>query len=259
MIDIGVNLTHPSLFEKLEHNIVQWQQEGVQSIIAIASDLEESQSLIGISGNSDNNIYHTIGCHPHHANDWQAESVQQAQRLIKYANHCIAIGETGLDFNRNYSSQDQQINAFQDQLQLAIDLDLPIYLHERDAETTLQSMLRNQIGTDVDGVLHCFTASKEALKRYLDFGLYIGVTGWLCDERRGQELQESIRYIPKDRILFETDAPYLLPRTLRPRPKKNHPKYLPHIIEQAALFSQWTKEELIAISVENSKRLFRLP
>jgi len=259
MIDIGVNLTHPSMLNNLDDNIEQWQQAGVNTIIAIASNLSESHELNTISARYADKIWHTIGCHPHNADDWTHTSKAEATSLIPVASHCIAIGETGLDFNRNYSSQTNQILSFEEQIQLSLEFSLPLYLHEREAEATLQSILVNQIGQEVHGVLHCFTSSKESVKRYLDLGLYIGITGWICDERRGQELQEAIRYIPKDRILLETDSPYLLPRTLKPKPKKNHPKFLSHILEQAAIFSGIDVIELKTLSIQNSQKLFNLP
>ncbi|TBR38555.1 cytoplasmic Dnase [Marinomonas agarivorans] len=262
MIDIGVNLTHPSLLDKLEQNITLWQQQGISNIIAIASDLEESQKLQAIC-QQHNSIYQTIGCHPHQAKTWHTSSNFLCRDLIQNSPTCVAVGETGLDFNRNYSTPEEQITAFESQIQLALEVNLPLYLHEREAEDTLQSLLVNHASqslasTPLTGVIHCFTGSKESLKRYLDLGLYVGITGWICDERRGQELQEAIQYIPKDRILFETDAPYLTPRTLRPRPKKNHPAYLPHIVEQAAYYAQMSAQELIYHSIENTKKLFRI-
>lgn len=259
MIDIGVNLTHPSLLQNLSDNIKLWEQEGVKAVVAIASDLQESNELQKISQSYKNKIWHTIGCHPHEADNWvSGTSMIQAKSLIVDSNLCVAVGETGLDFNRNYSSQENQITAFQEQVQLALELSLPLYLHERDAEDTLLSILHNHDTTQIHGVLHCFTGSPASLKRYLDLGLYIGITGWLCDERRGQALQEAITYIPHDRILLETDAPYLLPRHIRPRPKKNHPKYLPQIVEYAADLMGLTPQELGDIAIENSQALFRL-
>lgn len=257
MIDIGVNLTHPSLLDQLTLNIDLWQEVGVKSIIAIASDLEESQQLQSIC-QQHNTIYQTVGCHPHQAKTWHTSSYAQCYKLVKALPSCIAIGETGLDFNRNYSTQTEQIFAFESQIQLAQELTLPLYLHEREAEDTLQSILLNQYEDVITGVLHCFTGNKDSLKRYLDLGLYIGITGWICDERRGHDLQEAMRYIPKDRLLFETDSPYLIPRTIKPRPKKNHPKYLPHILATAALYSSLSEQELIQCSISNSKKLFNL-
>lgn len=257
MIDIGVNLTHPSLFKDLDNNIAQWQDAGVNQIIAIASDLEESEALIQITQNY-NHISHTLGCHPHHADDWHQDSRSILLALIENAPNAIAIGETGLDFNRNYATQSNQINAFNQQIEIATQSNLPLYLHEREAQDELISTLNNHFDKEVKGVLHCFTGDQSTLKRYLDLGLYIGVTGWICDERRGQDLQEAIKYIPEDRLLIETDSPFLLPRTLRPRPKKNHPKFLPHIAEQAALHAGIEPKELIEKSRLNAKRLFKL-
>lgn len=170
----------------------------------------------------------------------------------------LRLGETGLDFNRNYSTQNNQITAFNEQIELAKSLDLPLYLHERDAEEQMLSILKSHFSDDIKGVLHCFTANKETLKHYLDLGLYIGITGWICDERRGEELQDAIKYIPKNRILIETDSPYLLPRSLRPRPKKNHPKFLPHIASQAAMHAGLDEMKLINITIQNTKQLFKL-
>ena len=257
MIDIGVNLTHPSLLTNVEQNIFDWQEAGVSNIIAIASNIEESEQLSSLIQKL-KGIHTTLGCHPHHADSWTYESKGQLLALFKTCAKAVAIGETGLDFNRNYSSQENQIRAFNEQINLAQEVNLPLYLHERDAEDTLISILNTHFDHEVNGVLHCFTADKNTLKRYLDLGLYIGVTGWVCDERRGQDLQEAIKYIPQDRILIETDAPYLLPRTLRPRPKKNHPKFLPHIAEQIALILNIQEKELIRMSRSNTERLFCL-
>lgn len=257
MIDIGVNLTHPSLLSNIEQNRLDWQEAGVSNIIAIASNIEESEQLSGLTQTIEG-IHTTLGCHPHHADSWTLESADQLLAIYKTCSKAVAIGETGLDFNRNYSSQNNQIRAFNAQINLAKDMSLPLYLHERDAEDTLISILNTHFDREVNGVLHCFTANKNTLKRYLDLGLYIGVTGWVCDERRGQDLQEAIKYIPHDKILIETDSPYLLPRTLRPRPKKNHPKFLPHIAEYIAKHLNIQEEELIRVSRNNTKKLFSL-
>lgn len=257
MIDIGVNLTHPSLLNNLEQNMIDWQLAGVSNIIAIASNIEESEQLFELVKKFDG-IHITLGCHPHHADSWNLDSANRITALHKASTKAVAIGETGLDFNRNYSTQDNQIIAFNEQIQLAKELKSPLYLHERDAEETLINILKSHFSSEVHGVLHCFTANKNTLKRYLDLGLYIGITGWVCDERRGQDLQEAIKYIPQDKILIETDSPYLLPRTLRPRPKKNHPKFLPHIATQIANQLNLSDDELIQASRQNTEKLFNL-
>lgn len=257
MIDIGVNLTHPSLFNELDANMEEWKNAGVSDIIAIASNLEESKELHALA-KKQNGFFHTLGCHPHHADSWSKEDAKQLSDYYLSSNKAIAIGETGLDFNRNHSTQENQISAFIDQIDLAKQLHAPLYLHERDAQDQLISILKNQFEGDISGVLHCFTADKETLRNYLDLGLHIGITGWICDERRGQDLQNAVKYIPKDKILIETDSPYLLPRSIRPRPKKNHPKFLPHIVSQICQYLALNEEELTQLTRSNTKTLFNL-
>jgi TatD DNase family protein len=173
----------------------------------------------------------------------------------------VAVGETGLDFNRNFSPAEQQLFAFEQQLKLAAETGLPVFLHERDAheqQLTLLKQYRSQIS---GGVVHCFTGNKEELENYLELDLYVGITGWICDERRGLHLQELIHLIPPDRLLLETDCPYLLPRTLRPKPKsrRNEPQYLAHIAEQVADLLKTDATTLARQTTENATALFGLP
>jgi len=168
----------------------------------------------------------------------------------------VAVGETGLDFNRNYSTREEQIYAFEQQIDIAKEHNLPLYLHERDAHQDMLTILKRHYHGEVKGVVHCFTGSKDALHAYLDLGLYIGITGWVCDERRGQDLQEAIPYIPNDKLLLETDAPYLLPRNIRPRPKRNHPKYLPWVAAEVARLKGIHVDDLVQQTQKNTSRLF---
>ena len=172
----------------------------------------------------------------------------------------VAIGETGLDYNRNLSPPDVQRQVFKTQLELAADTGLPLFLHERDAledQVSLLGAYRDRIS---GGVAHCFTGTEEALRAYLELDLYIGITGWICDERRGTHLRELVKQIPLDRLLLETDGPYLLPRDLQPKPKsrRNEPKYLPHITRTVADCIGIDEAELSAATTENARRLFRL-
>ncbi|AEF54782.1 TatD family hydrolase [Marinomonas posidonica] len=257
MIDIGVNLNHSLFLDDLEHTLLEAKQQGVNGIICIASDLEESQLLTQYS-RLHPSLWQTIGCHPHQAKTWHADS-QQIYRALLHKHQAVAIGETGLDFNRNYSTQEQQRFAFHQQIDLAKELALPLYLHERDAHEEMIATLKQHPEVAQNSVIHCFTGSRRELDHYLELGLYIGITGWVCDERRGSDLQTSVPHIPLDRLLLETDAPYLLPRNIRPRPKKNHPKYLPYVAEEVARLRNMTVEALIKASVDNTHRLFNLP
>lgn len=254
MIDIGVNLNHKMFLDDLHATLADMQQTGVKGMICIASDFNESKQIQELS-QVHPTIWNTLGCHPHQAKTWHADSKRHFSALIETARP-VAIGETGLDFNRNYSTPDEQRYAFNEQIELAYDYQLPLYLHERDAHAEMIAILSKHPKRAQKSVIHCFTGSQAELDNYLTLGLYIGVTGWVCDERRGADLQASIPHIPLDRLLIETDAPYLLPRNIRPRPKKNHPKYLPWVAQEVARLKDISLDELIKATTMNAETLF---
>lgn len=254
MIDIGVNINHRFFLDDLDKTLADMQEMGVEGMICIASDLEESQQVQALS-QSYSAIWNTLGCHPHQAKAWNTESKTRLSALIKDSRP-VAIGETGLDFNRNYSTPDEQFYAFHEQIELATEHQLPLYLHERDAHKEMIDTLKQYPDLARKSVIHCFTGSRLELDNYLELGLFIGITGWVCDERRGADLQASIPHIPLDRLLIETDAPYLLPRTIRPRPKKNHPKYLPWVAQEVARLKGISVEELTKITTNNTQTAF---
>ncbi|MEO9656352.1 TatD family hydrolase [Marinomonas sp.] len=254
MIDIGVNINHSYYLDDLATTLYDSAQAGVSDLVCIASDLEESQTIMVLCEQHDM-LWYTIGCHPHHAKDWQQDSLAQARKLIAQSNP-VAIGETGLDFNRNYSTPAQQVYAFEQQIELALEFDLPLYLHERDAHDEMLKHLEKYPALTSKSIVHCFTGNPEQLKNYVSLGLSIGITGWVCDERRGQDLQDSLPFIPLDKLHLETDAPYLLPRNIRPRPKRNHPKYLPYVAEEVAKLKNMSVNELIQQTRKNSQTLF---
>jgi len=165
-----------------------------------------------------------------------------------------------LDFNRNYSPQSQQLTCFEAQLQLATELQLPIYLHQRDAHEAFYERLKHYRPQLCDAVIHCFTGNERELEDYLSLDLHIGITGWICDERRGLHLQDLVKQIPEHRLMLETDAPYLLPRSLRPKPKKgkNEPCYLPHILETVSHCLSRDIQQIAAITTANARRFFQL-
>jgi TatD DNase family protein len=171
------------------------------------------------------------------------------------------VGETGLDFNRNFSPADAQQRVFEQHLELAAATGKPLFLHQRDAHETFLPLLSKYRPKVSGGVVHCFTDTETALRDYLELDMYIGITGWVCDERRGKDLQEIVSLIPDDRLLIETDAPYLLPRSLRPKPKsrRNVPAYLPEVLRTLAHCRDQQVEELALRTTENARRLFALP
>ena len=171
------------------------------------------------------------------------------------------MGECGLDYNRNFSPPDKQREAFEAQLELAASVSKPVFLHERDAHDDFRRILANARASLTGMVVHCFTGTVEQAEAYLELGAHLGITGWICDERRGQSLVEAVSAIPDDRLLVETDAPFLLPRDLRPKPssRRNEPRHLPHIVDVIARHRGQAPEEIAALSWDNASRLFGLP
>jgi len=172
-----------------------------------------------------------------------------------------AVGECGLDFNRDFSPRPQQEKVLEEHLALAVELQLPVFLHERDANQRLLEILKDYRDHLPAAVVHCFTGEQAALFSYLDLDLHIGITGWICDERRGTHLHPLVREIPRGRLMLESDAPYLLPRTLRPKPKngRNEPAYLPEVLREVALHRNETMEDLALHSTACARRFFGLP
>ncbi len=234
-IDIGVNLTN-SRFDKDRQQVIQQAESvGVVAQVVTGTNLQESQQALRLCKEYPQQLFSTAGCHPHDAKNFTQQHLQQIRHLL--ANESVvAVGECGLDFNRDFSPRDTQLEVFEQQLILATECNKPLFLHERDAFEQQIALLTQYRDKFKGGVVHCFTGNKKQLLAYLDLDLHIGITGWICDERRGQELQQIVHLIPDDKLMLETDAPYLTPRNMRPRPKssRNLPQYLPHIAGDVA-------------------------
>jgi len=256
-IDIGANLTNRSLMKDLDAVITRAANAGVRQIVVTGTSIDESSKAIELCYQYPDQLVCTVGIHPHHASDWISDTQTSLQNLSK--NACVrAIGETGLDFNRNYSPRDDQIDCFRRQLDLAISLNKPVFTHQRDAHDTFVGILREYRERLSKVVVHCFTDSKAALLDYLELDCHIGITGWICDERRGLELQQLVELIPADRLMVETDAPYLLPRDLpaKPASRINEPVYLPHIINSVARHQGKDVDQLAAECLKTSQLFF---
>ena len=255
-IDIGVNLTNKSLARNLDAVIERAKAVGVMQMVVTGTNIEESQKAIELCEQYPEQLICTAGIHPHHASDWKPDTETILRQLAE--NDCVrAVGETGLDFNRNYSPREAQIEAFRQQLELAISIDKPIFAHQRDAHDEFIQILREYRNQLTNIVVHCFTDNKTALFDYLDLECHIGVTGWICDERRGDELARLVKFIPDNRLMAETDAPYLLPRDLAEKPKNrvNEPAYLPHIVKAIA-HHQNREMEVVAAQCLKTSQLF---
>jgi len=255
LVDIGANLTHAAFRDDLPQVVERARNAGVARIVVSGTAVDESLAAVKIAEQFD--LHATAGVHPHHARDCGPNTIEAIRQIAGHA-RVVAIGECGLDFNRNYSPHPDQEKWFVAQLELGIELGKPLFLHSRDAHPRFYEILRTH--RVERAVAHCFTGEKEELHAYLELGLYIGITGWICDERRGRHLVELVRDIPRDRLLLETDAPYLTPRDMRPQPKarRNEPAFLPHILKAVARALGRPAEELAAETVRNAVRLFGL-
>ncbi|OOE80347.1 hydrolase TatD [Salinivibrio siamensis] len=259
MIDIGVNLTNTRFDQDRETVVDDAKQAGVTGMILTGTSIDESQAAAALASSYPGFAYATAGVHPHDAKSVEATGLSAIQQLAQRP-EVVAIGECGLDFNRDFSPRPQQEAVFEAQLALAAELSMPVFMHCRDAHDRWFAILRPWLDKLPAAVLHCFTGDDRALRDCLDAGLYIGVTGWLCDDRRGQQLQQQVSWLPDDRLMIETDAPYLQPRDIRPRPKRsrNEPKYLPHIAQTVARLRQQPVEHIIDCTIKNTQRCFSI-
>ncbi|WP_434357595.1 3'-5' ssDNA/RNA exonuclease TatD [Parasalinivibrio latis] len=260
MIDIGVNLTSSQFAGDEDAVVARAREAGVTGMILTGTDIDGSREASELASRYPGYAWSTAGVHPHDAKTVEDLSLPEIRALAGQGS-VVAIGECGLDFNRDFSPRPQQEAVFEAQLALAAELQLPLFMHCRDAHERFMAIFRRYADKLPGAVLHCFTGSEPELLDCLDAGMCIGITGWVCDERRGSELREILRYIPDDRLLIETDAPYLIPRDLKPKPKsrRNEPCYLPHIAGTIAECRSQTWQHVVSVSVQNSRRIFCLP
>lgn len=260
LIDIGLNLGHDSYDADRDAVISRAQKAGVVQMIVTGATLEGSRKAIDLARSRPRQLYATAGVHPHHATELTAESLTELEELARQP-EVVAAGECGLDYFRDFSPRPVQQNAFHRQLELAAKVEKPVFLHQRDAHDDFLAILREHRKTLVGGVAHCFTGGAHELTAYLGLGFAIGITGWICDERRGAHLLPLVRDIPADRLLLETDGPYLLPRDLSPKPasRRNEPAYLPHIAEVVARARGELVTDLSRSSTAATRKLFGLP
>ncbi|MGC8520274.1 MAG: TatD family hydrolase [Steroidobacteraceae bacterium] len=260
LIDIGINLAHDSYDRDREEVLARAHAAGVTQLIVTGSCGPSTRKAIELARAHPARLFATAGVHPHHATDLTAELLAELAELAR-APEVVAIGECGLDYFRNFSPQAAQQNALHQQLELAARIGKPVFLHERDAHGDFLAILREHRPTLAGGVAHCFTSGANELDSYLELGLAIGITGWICDERRGAHLLSLVARIPGERLLVETDGPYLLPRDLKPRPasRRNEPQYLPHIAAVIARARGETLESLARSSTTAARSLFGLP
>jgi TatD DNase family protein len=268
IIDIGVNLMHPSFDRDREAAVSAAEAAGVSPLVITGTSVEDSRKAAEYAALYPGKLYATAGVHPHDAKTCKPSTLP-ALRELAVRNAVVAIGECGLDYNRDFSPRPVQREWFEKQAALAAELGMPLFLHERDASEDFTAILRASGAERM--VVHCFTGTEAELERCLDLGAYIGITGWICDERRGLHLRSLVRRIPSDRLLIETDAPFLLPRDMDPnqgsdgledksrdrrRSGRNEPRFLRHIARTIAQCLDKDEEQLARETRENTHRFF---
>lgn len=259
LIDIGVNLTHESFRRDFDAVLERARKAGVERMIVTGASRDGSEHALELARERPGTLWATAGVHPHHAGDYGAQTDTLLRQLAQEP-EVVAVGETGLDYYRDLSPRPAQRAAFEKQLAIAVDLGMPLFLHQRDAHQDFLALLKAARDRVPNAVVHCFTDSRKALFDYLDLDCHIGITGWICDERRGLHLRELVREIPANRLLLETDAPYLLPRDIRPAPgdRRNEPMYLAHVCEVVAGLRGATAEATAAQTTANARAFFRI-
>ena len=252
MFDIGANLTSSHFSDDLDSVLDESFEAGVKKICITSSNLQDVRNAKKITERN-KNLYYSVGFHPHNAKDFKIEFLKDMSIYLDDPK-AICLGEMGLDFNRNFSSKDEQILCFESQLSLANSINKPLFLHQRDAHEEFLSILDNY-KFNQKLIVHCFTGNLSELEDYLKRDFYIGITGWVCDIKRGLDLRECINHIPQDKLLIETDSPYLSPRK---KIRRNEPKFLIDVAEEVATLRNETTECIINSSYENSLNFFNL-
>lgn len=248
--DTHCHLNHPDLYAEWHAALFRAQQSGVQRLILIGYDLESSRRAVELAEQSDA-LYAAVGIHPHDAAQCDTDSLQTLRELAAHP-RVVAVGEIGLDFYRNLSPREAQYEAFHAQMQLAQSLSLPVVIHCREAYEEVLSILAQYPA--VQGVLHCFSGTAEQAQQGLELGYYLGIGG-VVTFKSAESLRAIVRDIPRDRLLLETDAPYLAPHPYRG--KRNEPAYLPLIAQQVAALWDMPLEQLSEITEANTQRLFQ--
>jgi len=259
LIDIGANLTHSSFHPDLQQVLAEATAVGVVKMIVTGASDEGNREAQQLAEQYPQQLFATAGVHPHHAGEYTDESDALIRALVDQGK-VVAVGECGLDYNRNYSPHPAQRQVFEAQLKIAAENNMPVFMHLRDAYDEFVEILVDYRDELPAAVAHCFTGTQDELEGLLAMDCHIGITGWICDERRGHHLHEFVHQIPSDRLMIETDAPYLLPRDLKPRPKdrRNVPANLPHILEAVAKHVGKPVEQVAEETTATAKAFFNL-
>lgn len=255
LVDIGVNLAHAQFRSDRDDVIARAVAAGVGRMMITGTNERTSEAAFVLARTRPGVLYSTAGVHPHNARECGPKTLD-ALRALCVRPEIVAVGECGLDFNRDFSPRPAQERWFGEQLALAAELRLPVFLHERDAHARFVAIVREHRAGLTGGVVHCFTGTAAEASAYLELGFDLGITGWICDERRGLPLREVVKKVPLDRLMVETDAPFLVPRDLPQKASRNEPSLLPHILRAVAKAMGKDPAEVAEATTANAIRLF---
>ena len=261
-IDIGINLTNKQFAGEYDEVIDRAISAGVEQILLTGTSVRSSKEALALAKEYPETLFATAGIHPHDAKTMNAESIKILAALLK-EKKVVAVGECGLDFDRDFSPRPVQESCFHAQLSLAEEVQKTLFLHERAAFDRFIAILKEHSSLP-EGVVHCFTGQLKEAKTYLEMGYYIGFTGAITDVRRFVALEEVVRYVPLDRMLIETDAPFMMPKNVPTRQlsyhqqRRNEPAFLPYVAQTIAHYKGVSLKAVADKTRENAEALFKL-
>ena len=256
MFDICVNLDSDRFQSDRQEVLARAYQQGITTIALTGNNLGSSKRMTDLAATDPARLCSTAGIHPHDADSYNESMWPELVHLAKHP-RVKAVGECGLDHNRQFSPSPQQEVCFRAHISLAEQINKPLFLHQRDAFAEFVRII-DEMAPTVPMIVHCFTDGPRELDQLLDRGCFIGITGWICDDRRNSQLKLAVKNLPLDRVMIETDAPWLTPRSLK-KVRRNEPAYLPIVAQRLAEEMNVTLDELVQHSTENAKRFFGMP
>ncbi|MET3038071.1 TatD family hydrolase [Chryseobacterium sp. NRRL B-14859] len=257
-IDIGINLTNKQFCNEHEEIISRALDNGVEQMILTGTSVRGSKESAEIAEEYPEILFSTAGIHPHDAKTYNQESISELRKLLKQ-DHVISVGECGLDFDRDFSPRPVQEKCYKAQLELAIEVNKPLFLHERSAFKRFNEITDEYLSKLPEAVVHCFTGTLEEAKIYLDKGYYLGFTGAISDEKRFKHLEDVVKYVPLDRMMIETDAPFMLPKNKSGiHNRRNEPSFLPYVAQTIAHLKKISISEVADGTTETARNFFRL-
>jgi TatD DNase family protein len=255
LIDTHTHLDFPQFDDDRERVIERAANAGVRAIVDVGTDLASSQAAVALA-EAYSQVYAAVGVHPHDAKTLTEEMLEELRALASHPK-VVAVGEIGLDFYRDLSPRDKQRRAFQQQLALAREIGKPVIIHDREAHTEVMDILRHWVeGSHKSvGVLHCFSGDLVMAQEAIELGFYISIAGPVTF-KNARRLRELVRQLPLEKLLVETDCPYLTPQPHRG--KRNEPAYVKLVAQEVARIKELSLEEVARITSDNAQALFAL-